>query len=303
MGTVTNKVAFITGGADGIGAATARQLVSEGAKVGLVDVNASKLEALVAELGPSAHGVVGDVTDQAGIEAAAAEVVERFGGIDIVVANAGIGAYGTVLGIDPEAFARVIDINLTGVFRTVRAALPSVIERKGYVLVVCSLASFAHSPGMASYNASKAGAEHFANVLRLEVAHHGVGVGSAHMSWIDTPLVRNSEKDLGAFRKMRDALPGPMGGTTTVEDCAAAFVAGIKARKKRVWVPGWVSVFFWIRSLLPWKLSELEQRKQAPTLLPQMDAEVEALGRSLQEAAVPSAEARAAAREGDPAGV
>ena len=99
-----------------------------------------------------------------------------------------------MLEIDPEAFKTVVDVNLMGVFYTVRAALPSVIERRGYVLVVSSLAAFAAAPGMASYDASKAGVEHFANALRLELAHRGVDVGSAHMSWIDTPLVRESKE-------------------------------------------------------------------------------------------------------------
>ena len=75
---------------------------------------------------------------------------------------------------------------MLGVFHTVRAALPSVIERRGYVLIVSSLAAYAAAPGMAPYDASKAAVEHFANALRLEVAHRGVDVGSAHMSWIDT---------------------------------------------------------------------------------------------------------------------
>jgi NAD(P)-dependent dehydrogenase (short-subunit alcohol dehydrogenase family) len=91
------------------------------------------------------------------MERAVAEGVERFGGIDVVVANAGIASYGSVRAVDPAAFKRVLDINMLGVFHTVRAALPSLVERRGYVLVVSSLAAFAASPGLASYNASKAG--------------------------------------------------------------------------------------------------------------------------------------------------
>ena len=101
-----------------------------------------------------------------------------------------------MLNVDPEAFKTCIDVNVLGVFHTVRAALPSVIERRGYVLIVSSLAAYAPVAGLASYDASKAGVEHFANTLRLEVAHLGVDVGSAHMSWIDTPLVQESKAEV-----------------------------------------------------------------------------------------------------------
>ena len=140
--------------------------------------------------------VVADVRDLAAMQAAAAKAVEKFGGIDTVVANAGIASYGSVLHVDPEAVKRVLDVNLLGVFHTVRAALPSIIERRGYVLIVSSLAAFTAAPGMAPYDMSKAGNEHLAHALRLEVAHLGVAVGSAHMSWIDTAMVRDTQTDL-----------------------------------------------------------------------------------------------------------
>ena len=99
-----------------------------------------------------------------------------------MLANAGIASYGSVLNVDPATFRRVIDVNVNGVFHTVRAALPSVIERQGYILVVSSLAAFAAAPGVTAYNASKAGVEHFANALHLEVDHHGVdGRQRAHV--------------------------------------------------------------------------------------------------------------------------
>jgi len=151
-----------------------------------------------------------DVRDLGSMQEAVAAGIERFGGIDLVVANAGIASYGSVLAVDPVAFRRVLEVNVLGVFHTVRAALPSVIERQGYILVVSSLAAIARVPGLAAYSTSKAGVEHFANALRLEVAHHGVDVGTAHMSWIDTPLVRDAIQDLSAFRQMLTTLPGPL---------------------------------------------------------------------------------------------
>ena len=159
--------------------------------------------------------------------------MERFGGIDMVLANAGIASYGSVLAVDPETFARVIEVNVIGVFNTVRAALPSVIERRGYILIVSSLAAFAPSAGLAAYNASKAGVEHFANALRLEVAHRGVDVGSAHMSWIDTPLVQDAKADLPSFSRMLATLPDAAGP----DDLARRLRAGFRARPRRAPAP------------------------------------------------------------------
>jgi NAD(P)-dependent dehydrogenase (short-subunit alcohol dehydrogenase family) len=222
------------------------------------------------------------------MELAAQAGIERFGGIDLVLANAGIASYGSVLAVDPATFQRVLDINVVGVFHTVRATLPSVIERKGYILVVSSLAAFAPAPGLAAYNASKAGVEHFANALRLEVAYRGVDVGTAHMSWIDTPLVQDAKSDLGSFNDMLAALPGPLGKTTSVQACVDAFVAGLAKRKRRVYVPGWVGIIAKLRAVMVSKVGDRETLKQAPTLMPKMDAEVAALGRSTSARNTPS---------------
>ena len=282
MSSVNGKVALITGGANGVGAEVARRLHAKGAKLVLTDLDEGKLKELASALGEDrVLTAVADVRDLAAMESAVAKGVERFGGIDIVIANAGIATYGSVLQVDPEAFRTLIDVNVVGVFHTVRAALPSVIDRRGYVLIVSSLAAFAPAPGMAPYDAAKAAVEHFANSLRLEVAHHGVDVGSAHMSWIDTPLVRDSKADMSAFQEMLDSLPGPLAKTTSVEKCGEAFVAGIEGRKSHIYCPGWVGLFRWLKPLLSTRVGEAPTRKTAPELLPKMDAEVAALGRSM----------------------
>jgi NAD(P)-dependent dehydrogenase (short-subunit alcohol dehydrogenase family) len=279
------KVALITGGARGIGAETAKALAAKGVRVVITDVDTRALVEVAAQINEHAGderavAVAADVTNLAAMEAAARRAVETYGGIDIVLANAGIASYGSVAAVDPATFRRVIDINVTGVFHTVRAALPSVVERQGYILVVSSLAAFAAAPGLAAYNASKAGAEHFANALRLELAHEGVDVGCAHMSWIDTPLVQDAKEDLGAFRRMLDTLPYPLGRTTSVDKCVDAFVSGIAGRKRHVYVPGWVAGLAQARNVINSSLAARETLKHTPTLLPEMDAEVAALGRS-----------------------
>ncbi len=281
MSNLKNKVVLITGGARGIGAATAHRVAAQGGRLILTDVDKAPLEALAAELGPdTVLAVVADVTDLPSMEAAVAAGIEKFGGIDVVVANAGIASYGSVLGVDPATFRRVLDINVLGVFHTVRAALPSVIQRKGYLLVVSSLAAFAPAPGFAAYNASKAGVEHFANALRLEVHHQGVDVGVAHMSWIDTPLVQDARKDLKAFDELISKLPPPLNRTTTVEACVDAFVKAIDKRKRRVYVPGWVGMIRARRNLVSSALGDRSTLKEVPRLLPMMDEEVRQLGRS-----------------------
>jgi NAD(P)-dependent dehydrogenase (short-subunit alcohol dehydrogenase family) len=281
VSSVQGKVVLITGGARGVGAATATQLVAGGAKVVLVDLDADPLRELVERLGAeSATSMIGDVTELADMEAAVAHGVERFGGIDVVIANAGIASYGSIGEVDPAMFRRVIDVNITGVFHTVRAALAQVERGRGYILVVSSEAAYVPAPGLASYNASKAGVEHFANALRLELGYKGVAVGSAHMSWIDTPMVQDAKRDLASFRDQLAKLPGPLGATTPVEACAAAFVAGIEKRANRVNVPGWVELFRWLKPLLTSRLAALRARGDSKRTVPMMDAEVERLGRS-----------------------
>jgi NAD(P)-dependent dehydrogenase (short-subunit alcohol dehydrogenase family) len=282
MTSLHGKVAFITGGARGIGAEVAHRLHNKGANLVLTDLDKAALTKLAAQLGGDQRvlTVVADVRALPAMQAAAAKAVERFGGIDVVVANAGIASYGSVLQVDPEAFKRVLDVNLLGVFHTVRATLPTLIDRRGYLLIVSSLAAFAAAPGMAPYDVSKAGTEHLANVLRLEVGHLGVSVGSAHMSWIDTALVRDTTADLPSFGELVAALPWPLNKTTSVERCATAFVKGIEGRKDRVYCPRWVGLFRWLKPVLSTPVGELPVRKTAAELMPQMDAEVAALGRS-----------------------
>src|SRR6202048_635796 len=222
MTSVDSQVVFITGGGQGIGAEVARRLHAKGAKLVLTDLDEVALAARSAELGGDERvlTVVADVRDLAAMQAAAGQAVDKFGGIDIVVANAGIGSYGPVLQVDPEAVKRLLDVNLLGVFHTVRATLPSVIERRGYVLIVSSLAAFTAAPGMAPYDMSKAGNEHLAHALRLEVADQGVTVGSAHMCWIDTAMVRDTKSDLPTFSEHLAQFPWPLNKTTSLDKCA-----------------------------------------------------------------------------------
>jgi NAD(P)-dependent dehydrogenase (short-subunit alcohol dehydrogenase family) len=131
---VAGKSVLITGAARGIGAETARRLAAKGAKVSLVGLEPDELERVAAQCGSDAIFFDTDVTDWDALERAASGTVERFGGIDVVMANAGIASAGLVVNTDPAAWERVVEVNLFGVWRTVRTCLPHVIERKGYIL-------------------------------------------------------------------------------------------------------------------------------------------------------------------------
>lgn len=282
MGSVAGRTVFITGAARGVGAEVARRLHAKGANLALTDLDGAALASLAGELDQGrVHTETADVRSLAAMQDAAAHTIDRFGGIDVVMANAGIASYGSVLQVDPDAFRTLMDVNVMGVFHTVRATLPSVLDRRGYVLIVSSLAAYAAAPGLAPYNASKAAVEHFANALRLEVSHRGVDVGSAHMSWIDTPLVQDVKADLSTFREMLSKLPFPLNKTTSVQACGRAFVAGIENRKRQINCPGWVGALRVLKPLLSTPLGEQPVRAFVPDLLPRMDAEVAALGRSM----------------------
>ncbi len=272
--------ALVTGAARGIGAATARALRAEGVNLLLVDLDGPALRDVAAELGDRVVAVEADVLDLPALEGAVARGLAEFGGLDHVVANAGIASYGSVLAVDPEMFRRVVDVNVVGVFHTVRAALPAIRASRGYVLVVSPLAAFAATPGMAAYDASKAGVEHLANAIRLEEAHHGVAVGCAHMSWIDTPLVREAREDLAEPGSDEPALPGRVVRTEPVEACADAFVRALRRRSRRVYLPGWVRVAAAARGLLGSPLGDLAYRRHAPGVLARSDRQVARLGRS-----------------------
>lgn len=280
MTKLAGRVALITGAARGIGAETARRLAAAGAHVSLVGLEPDLLQKVAAELGDDHTWFEADVTDQASIDAAVAGTVDRFGRIDIVMANAGVAAYGTVRMHDPDAFARTVDVNLTGVFRTVHAALPHVIERKGHVLIVSSVAAFAALPGMTAYCASKSGVDALAGALRQEVAHLGVTVGSAHPSWIDTDMVREAERDLSGFSASRSSLPWPVRSTTSVDECADAMTRGIIRRSHRVYVPRAVGILNWLRPLLASPPAARAASRIAADIVPKLEAEIEGLGRS-----------------------
>jgi NAD(P)-dependent dehydrogenase (short-subunit alcohol dehydrogenase family) len=246
---VRDKVVMITGAARGIGAEAAQRLAKRGAKVSLVGLEPDLLEKVAAEIGPNAAWFEADVTDWDALRAATDATVEHFGGIDVVIANAGIAPFGTVATIDPADFEKTIEVNLLGVWRTVRTALPHVVARQGYILPIASLAAALHPPMLAHYAATKAGVEAFADSLRGEVRHTGTRVGVAYFSFIDTDMTREG-LDSPAANVLRDATPGPFSKTAPLSAAGRAIERGVTRRADKVWAPRWVLPMTWFRGLL-----------------------------------------------------
>jgi NAD(P)-dependent dehydrogenase (short-subunit alcohol dehydrogenase family) len=246
---VRDKVVLITGASRGIGADAARRLAKRGAKVSLVGLEPELLAQVADEIGPEAAWFEADVTDWDALGRAVDATVEHFGGIDVVIANAGIAPFGTVATIDPGDFERTIEVNLLGVWRTVRTTLPHVIARQGYILPIASLAAALHPPMLAHYAATKAGVEAFSDSLRSEIAHTGTRVGVAYFSFIDTDMVREG-LDSPAANVLRDATPGPFSKTAPLSAAGRAIERGVERRADKVWAPRWVLPMTWLRGIM-----------------------------------------------------
>jgi NAD(P)-dependent dehydrogenase (short-subunit alcohol dehydrogenase family) len=276
--SLNEKVVLITGGARGIGAATAAELARRGAVPVLADLDVEALAATAAAITPTPLTIELDVTDLSACEAAVDRVLEEHGRLDIAWANAGIASGGPVRLTDPAAWRRTIEVNLVGAYYTVRAALPAVIARRGCVAITASLASFAHAPGMSAYCATKAGVEAMANSLRNEVAHHGVDVATIHPTWIDTDMVREAEAESRVFEVLRGTLRPPFRKTYPVERAATDIVSGFERRKRRIGVPPFVLVAHVLRPLLTTRLFERDARAAVPELERRFEQDVEQRG-------------------------
>ena len=246
---LSGKVVVVTGAARGLGAELSRQLTAAGATVALLGLEPDLLKEISHECERSAWWQV-DVTDSAALAVVAEEVRATLGPAYSVVANAGIAAGGPLLLSDPESYDRVIEVNLLGSVRTVRAFLPQVVETKGYVLQVASMAALVPIAMMSSYCASKSGVEAFALSLRGEVRHHGVQVGVCYLTWTDTDMVRGADVKPG-LGTMRSKLPGVLGKTYPAGPAIERMVDGITHRRARVYAQPWVRAMNYVRAMTP----------------------------------------------------
>jgi meso-butanediol dehydrogenase/(S,S)-butanediol dehydrogenase/diacetyl reductase len=190
--------ALVTGGGSGIGSAIARALARDGYDVCVTGRRMDALERVAGEIGGLA--VAADSTDPAAVEQAVASAVARFGGLHALVCNAGSGASGTVAEQTPERWERVIATNLTGTFLMCRAALPHLLESRGSIVTVASLAGLRAGPASAAYCASKAGVIQLTRCMALDHGPVGVRANCVCPGWIRTPMADGEMDELGAKR-------------------------------------------------------------------------------------------------------
>jgi NAD(P)-dependent dehydrogenase (short-subunit alcohol dehydrogenase family) len=246
---VNGRTVFITGAARGIGAESARRLYAKGANVALVGLEPERLEALAAQLGDRAAAFEADVTDFDALQRAVSATVERFGAIDVGIANAGIAYTGPLATAPVEQVERTLAVNFLGVWRTDRALIGQITERKGYLLNIASLAAITHAPLMGPYTAAKAGVEALTDSLRIETAPSGARVGCAYFGFIDTDLVRASFAQ-PSTQKMNGRSPGFIRNPAPLSKAIDAIERGIEQRAARLWAPRWVGPMIALRSVV-----------------------------------------------------
>ncbi|WP_320669164.1 SDR family NAD(P)-dependent oxidoreductase [Patulibacter defluvii] len=247
---LAGAVVVITGGAQGIGRATAAAVAARGATVAILDRDGEAAALAARELGGDALGLTADVTDPAALADAIATVVERRGRIDVLIANAGIGPRSiTVDEGDPDHARQVLDVNLTGVWSTLRAGVGPVAAQRGHVLVISSAAAFVVTPTWAAYGVSKAGVEMLARSLRIELAPSGTTVGVAHFGLVDTGLVDRFAAD-PLYAHAERLIPGFVATRVAPRTVAERVADGIERRAARTIVPGWLGPVYALRGLL-----------------------------------------------------
>jgi NAD(P)-dependent dehydrogenase (short-subunit alcohol dehydrogenase family) len=235
---------LITGAARGIGAALAQRLHERGAKVALAGLEPDLLEEVAASCG-DAPWVRCDVAQRPDVEAAVALAVDRLGGLDVVVANAGIAAQMPIIGGNPEIMERTLQVNVMGVYNTLRAAGPHISHPRGYALPVASVGAAVHLPLMGAYNASKAAVEALGNTLRVEMRHTGAKVGVAYFAELDTDMTSrgfstDAAKEVAAL-KLSHITPLSVG--------IDALERGIERRSRRIVAPRYAA------AVLPFRMT------------------------------------------------
>lgn len=271
---LAGKTALITGGARGIGFATARALIARGASVAVVDLDEAAAAGATGQLHDArALPIAADVTDRGAMQRAVATTVERFGGLDVVIANAGIAARAaTFRAASSETFERIIDVNLMGVYRTVDAALPEIVRRQGHVVVISSIYAFINGIGTVAYAMSKAGVEQLGRALRAELAHHGASASVAYFGFIDTEMVHRALDQDPLGEEMLQTFPPPLRKRIPPQVAGEAIVRGIERRQARIIRPRrWTAVFLLRGILGPLGDAQLERDARTQRLVQTID--------------------------------
>jgi NAD(P)-dependent dehydrogenase (short-subunit alcohol dehydrogenase family) len=271
---LNGKVALVTGAARGIGYETARQMHMRGASVAVVDLDPRQAGEAAERIGGRAIGIGADVTDHGAIQAAVAETVERFGGLDVAVANAGIAQsrVATVRGIGGEEWERVFEVDMLGVWRTVRAALPQVVERRGHIVVVSSVYAFVNGVINSPYAAAKSAVESLGRSLRTELAPLGASASVAYFGLVDTRLLQDALDRPHSGSLDEKLLSGRLAKRIPPSEAGAAVVRGIEQRAPRIFAPKWWRYVSALRGLIN---PLLDRRFERDAAIVEMVREVE----------------------------
>jgi len=256
-GRFQDKVAFITGGSSGIGAELGKVFASQGAKVVLTARRKTKLAAVRSEIkaaGGECLTIQADVCDRASLDAAVAETVEQFGGIDIVVANAGFGVSGLVSDLTTEDFRRQFDTNFFGVVDTLYATLPYLRERRGRFAIIGSVAGRIGMPRSGVYTASKFAVCGLAESLYHELDDQGVSVTLVNPGFVKTEIHQVDNK--GVYRSDRKGV-NPELLTMPADKAARAIAHAIYKRKSEVMITNHAKAFVFLARHCPMTLRTL----------------------------------------------
>jgi len=254
---------LITGAARGIGAALALRLHERGARVALAGLEEERLAEIAVRCG-GAYWAPCDVTDREAVDAAVEGAVDALGGLDVVVANAGVAAQLPLVGGDPAVMERTIAVNVMGVYHTLRAAGPHISHERGYALPIASVGAVVHLPLMGAYSASKAAVEALGNTLRIELRPSGARVGVGYFAEIDTDM---TARGFGteAAAKLTAGLK-PFLRVARLEVAIDALERGIARRSRRVVAPSYVAPLLPLRMLAQPFVDRAVQRHLAAAL-------------------------------------
>lgn len=266
---------LITGAARGIGAALARRLHERGAQVAVAGLEPDLLSQVADDCGAGPWWNC-DVTDRGQVEAAVEGTVERFGGLDVVVANAGVAAQMPMIGGDPSIMERTLQVNVMGVYNTLRAAGPHISHPRGYALAVSSLAAVVQAPLLGAYSASKAAVEAMGNSLRSELQESGAKAGVAYFAELDTDMThRGFDTKAATTLFSTQSFLSPVSEVTPLEVGINALERGIAWRAKRVVAPWWVAGVLPVRMAAQPVVDRVVRRSVAEVLEIARDEEVE----------------------------
>lgn len=295
---MADRVVLITGAGNGIGAALAARLCELGDSVAIVDVDLDAAQRVAERCGSSALALAADITDMTAVESAVAATFDRFGRLDVCVANAGIGVTGALRHLDPDAFDAQFRVNAGGTFRTARAAIPALEESKGYLVLIASLSSLFAPPGLGAYGATKAATETLGDVLRVELAHLGIDVGVAYFAFVSTDMVEGGEREQRPFKVILENMRWPIKRRVPVDEAVEALVRGIARRSRRIVAPGYIRTLMRIRGIAA-PIVEPDFRKMAPEIdaATVQDIAEKGLGGQIRDTAGGEAAARSVGRE------